>query len=110
MIRKLLRWLVVAPLALMLVVFLFANRRPVSISFDPFSTVAPMLATPPAPLWLWLGLAILLGVALGAAAMWPGVRRARKQARLAQKEIAAMKAAQNTQRGPLNPLDNPPDA
>lgn len=110
MIRKLLRWLVFVPLAVLLVVFLFANRRPVAISFDPFSTVAPSLATPPAPLWLWLGLSILLGVGLGASAMWRGARRARRQAKVARKELAAFKAAQNTQIASPTPLDNPPDA
>ena len=110
MIRKLLRWLVFAPLALLLVLFLFANRHPVALSFDPFSTVAPMLATPPAPLWLWLGLAILLGMALGAAAVFPGVMRAKRQARRARKEIAALKAEQSRQTAASSPLDNPPDA
>ena len=110
MIRKLLRWLVFAPLALLLVLFLFANRRPVSISFDPISTVAPMLTTPEAPLWLWLGLSVFLGWALGAGAMWRSATRARRQARLARKEIAALKAAQDRQIASSSPLDNPPDA
>jgi uncharacterized integral membrane protein len=110
MIRKLLRWLVFAPLALLLVLFLFANRNPVSISFDPFSTVAPVLATPPAPLFLWLGLALLVGVALGAAAVWPGAMRAKRQARRARKEIAALTAERDRQPAPVSPLDNLPDA
>ncbi len=39
--RKLLRWLVLAPLAILLVLLAVANRAPVTLSLDPFSREAP---------------------------------------------------------------------
>ena len=89
--KKLLARLVWFPLGFVVVVFLVANRRPVAISLDPLSVDNPAIATPPAPLWVWLSLALLAGVFAGASGMWLSGRDARAKARATQREAAALK-------------------
>lgn len=88
------RWLarlVWAPLGLVLVVFLVANRVPIAVSLDPISTERPALATPPLPLWVWLVIAMLIGFFTGVCAMWVSARDARLRARAADRELKALK-------------------
>lgn len=80
-----------AALAVLVTAFLAANRQPVAISLDPFSTDSPALATPALPLWLWLILAIFAGVFAGAAGMWASARPARRRAREEHRELRALK-------------------
>ena len=89
--RKVLRWIVFVPVGVVLVLFLIANRAPVSLSLDPLSTVSPAIATPPLPLWLWLVLALLVGFALGAAGMWMSGRELRIRSKADRLELKALK-------------------
>ncbi len=91
--RKLVRWLVTIPAGAILVIFLVANRAPVALSLDPLSTVAPALATPALPLWIWLVMFLLSGVGLGALAMWASGRELRTRARSDRLELKALKKA-----------------
>ncbi|MCB2098902.1 MAG: LapA family protein [Parvularculaceae bacterium] len=91
--RKVLRWLVFFPVGAILVVFLIANRQPVAISLDPFSVSNPAIATPPIFLWVWLMLALLTGVGLGAAGMWMSGRELRIRAKADRLELKALKKA-----------------
>lgn len=65
--KKILRWVVFVPFGAILVLFLVANRQPIALSLDPFSTQAPAFATPSLPLWLWLAFSLFSGFFLGAA-------------------------------------------
>jgi hypothetical protein len=89
--KKFLSRLLLIPLAVILAAFLVANRRPASISLDPFSTDDPAIATPALPMWVWLISALFVGYLLGAAGMWASGRPARRRARAAKKELAALK-------------------
>ena len=61
--------LIVAPISLVVIVFAVANRQPVTLSFDPFSSDAPALAVTMPLFWL-LFAALAIGIVLGGVATW----------------------------------------
>jgi hypothetical protein len=69
MIRRFANALIMIPAAIVLGLLAFANRQPVTVSFDPFDA-ADTQFTVPVPLYL-LGFTILIvGVLLGGLAVW----------------------------------------
>lgn len=74
---KFLRWLVLAPVTLFVIVLAIANRQSVTFSLDPFDPLEPALGVT-MPLALILLLAVLLGIVIGGVASWT---KARSQAR-----------------------------
>jgi uncharacterized integral membrane protein len=62
--RRLLYWVVLLPLAILTVLFAVANRAPVVVSFDPFSSQAPAVAIT-MPLFIVIFAAMIIGVVLG---------------------------------------------
>jgi uncharacterized integral membrane protein len=119
MIRQILKWLVLAPLAILIIVFAVANRQWISVSLDPFSAEPPAFAIT-LPLFLVILLVLMLGVIVGGIAAWLGQRRWRKAARRldaelrkAQAETEAWKrraAAQESMSTSLTPLYRQPPA
>lgn len=104
--NKVLRWVVFVPLGALIVLFLIANRQPVALSLDPFSTENPAVATPPVFLWVWLILALLIGFFIGAAGMWMSERELRIRARADRLELKALKkAAADAARAADPPID-----
>jgi len=91
--KKILHWVVFVPIGAFLVLFLVANRQPVALGLDPFSTQAPAFATPSLPLWLWLAFSLFTGFFLGAAGMWMSERELRIRAKADRIELKAMKRA-----------------
>lgn len=84
--RTLFRLLVVLPLAILIVLFAVANRKPVDVSFDPFpgnGIDGPQLT---APLFIVLFLVGMAGVFAGGMTVWFRQGRFRKQAREARAE------------------------
>jgi uncharacterized integral membrane protein len=90
MFRRLLKAIVLIPIAAALVGLAVANRQPVTVSFDPFDPVDPAYAMT-MPLYL-AGFTILIaGVVLGGFAAWLKQGKWRRaRARLAA-EIAVMR-------------------
>ena len=91
MIRQILKWLVLAPLAIVLIAFAVANRQWVNLSLDPFSSDPPALAIS-LPLFLVVLLVLILGVIVGGIAAWLGQRRWRKAARRLDAELRKSRA------------------
>lgn len=89
--RRILRWAVGLPIALLVISFAVANRRWVTLSLDPFSQEAPKLAMD-LPLWLLFFLGIFVGLVIGWIGSWFAQARHRKAARDARAEAAAMQA------------------
>jgi uncharacterized integral membrane protein len=79
--RNFLRFIVVAPIAILLLVFAFANRHIVAVSFDPFASGDNSAFALAAPLFLLLLLTLMVGVAIGGAATWFSQGRFRRAAR-----------------------------
>lgn len=93
--RKLLRWLVVVPLAILLVLLAVANRGAVTVSLDPFSREAPAF-TFSLPLFVVLLLAVAVGVVIGGVAVGVGRLRWRLRARRAEREAEKLSAENET--------------
>ena len=81
MLRKLVFWLVLVPLAIVILMFAVANREIVTVSFDPFNAAAPA-ASVSVPLFVLIFVLVILGVIIGGVAAWlrqSGYRRAARQ-------------------------------
>jgi hypothetical protein len=91
MFGRLLKAIVLTPIAVALVAWAIANRQPVTVSFDPFDTDHPAYVLTK-PLYL-VGFSILIaGVVLGGVATWLKQGKWRRaRARLAA-EVAVLRA------------------
>jgi uncharacterized integral membrane protein len=81
--RNFLKFIVIAPVALVFLAFALANRQTVTVSFDPFNSgdiPSPQIVL---PLFIILFGATMFGVLLGGIASWLGAGRHRKAARAA---------------------------
>ena len=93
--RTLFRLFVIVPIAIVLLMFAFANRHLVTVSFDPFAgndVAGPSIT---APLFILLILAIGVGVILGGLSAWlkqAKLKRALREAR-AESDEARIEAA-----------------
>lgn len=68
MISKILSFIILVPLAIVLVVFCVSNREAVTVSLDPFGTM-PQLSFA-SPLFVLLMAAVIVGVILGGIGTW----------------------------------------
>ena len=85
--RKIVNTVGIVPLALGLLAFALANRRFVTVSFNPFDSGDSTLALT-LPLFVVIIAAGMLGVLAGGLAVWFGQRRHRKAARRLEAEAA----------------------
>jgi uncharacterized integral membrane protein len=83
MMRKIVRALVLIPLAIILIAFAVANRQVVTVSFDPFDTADPAFSLA-LPLYVLILALVIAGVILGGAAAWMRQGRWRGRARAAE--------------------------
>ena len=89
--RNFLKFLVLAPLALIFLAFAMANRQNVIISFDPFNNgdiPSPQIIL---PLFIVLIGATMFGVVLGGVATWLRQGRFRKGLRDARTQIEVLR-------------------
>ncbi|TBW41214.1 LapA family protein [Siculibacillus lacustris] len=88
---RLLSWLVAVPLGVVVVALAVANRRPVTLSLDPFRPDSPAFSVA-VPLFALIFAALLLGVILGGVTVWwrQGVHR--RTARARGREIDRLQA------------------
>ncbi|WP_438273728.1 DUF1049 domain-containing protein [Nitrobacter sp.] len=96
--RKFLTGLIVIPLGVLFIVFAFANRHPVTVTFDPFDANDRM-ATVTLPLFILIIAVAIFGVVAGSVATRFGQRRWRHKvrqyeadAREARMELADLRA------------------
>jgi uncharacterized integral membrane protein len=89
MIQKLISALILAPLAVLFVVFAVANRQTVVVSFDPFDQVQPILAVG-MPLFALILLLVVGGVIIGGVAAWLGQGKWRWRARHFESEARTL--------------------
>jgi uncharacterized integral membrane protein len=99
---KLIRWLVTAPLALVLAVFAISNRETVSVTFWPTPFEIDM------PLYLVVLAALLLGFLIGQFAGWINAGKHRRNAREKTKRVRDLESEVETLRGkkPEPPLQH----
>jgi uncharacterized integral membrane protein len=106
--RTLFRLFIIVPIAIVLLMFAFANRKETTVSFDPFagSDVAGPSVT--APLFILLILAIGAGVILGGVSSWFKQAKVKRQLRDARAEAEEARAEAARLRREI--LLNPPVA
>jgi len=98
---RLLKWIVILPVAAILVAFAFANREVVTIYLDPLGGGA--LPTLEAPQFLVLLIAGAVGVVAGSGATWLGQGRHRRRARMAEAEADRLRYEVQSARAALAP-------
>ncbi len=89
--RKFFKVLVLVPLAVIFVVFAIANRRPVTVSFDPFNLATPSIGAT-LPLFVVIILVAILGVVAGSMATWLSNRHWRREARRHEEDAREARA------------------
>ena len=72
-------------------VFLIANRGPVTISFDPFSLENPAVAIGPFPLWVALMGTLFIGYLFGGVGMWISSKSTREKLKEHKREAGFLK-------------------
>src|SRR5580692_2849426 len=96
--KNFLKLLVLAPIAVLLLIFAFANRQIITVSFDPFVDGDIPAFAITAPLFLILILAMMLGVLAGGAATWFAQGKYRKAARQNRAEAERLRNEAQTSR------------
>ena len=84
--KRLFAWVLALPIAVVAVTLAVANRKPVTLSLDPFNPEAPALAVS-LPLFAVVFGALIVGVIAGGTVVWLRQGRARKEARAARKAL-----------------------
>lgn len=94
--------LILVPIGFLVILLAIANRGDVTISFDPFSTVDPLLSYT-LSLWLALFAALVLGVIVGGIAAWlvqakhrKAERQYKREADSLRREVESARAATTT--------------
>ncbi len=91
MLRRILRWAVGLPIALVVISFAVANRQWITVSFDPFSRDAPFAAMD-VPLWVLFFCGVFFGLIAGWIACWMAQGKWRRSAREARRELKLTQA------------------
>src|ERR687893_227466 len=86
-----LKALILLPVAVLVVLLAVANRGPVTVSLDPFSSEAPEIAFT-VPLFALIFLAVMLGVVIGGVAAWLAQSKHRRAERLYKREARRLRA------------------
>jgi uncharacterized integral membrane protein len=84
--RRLLAFIILVPLAALLVLLALANRRPVLLSLDPFAPESTAYAIE-LPLFLVVLTSVAIGLIIGTVADWIGQGRYRREARDRRHEV-----------------------
>ncbi|HXV29586.1 MAG TPA: DUF1049 domain-containing protein [Sinorhizobium sp.] len=80
MFKRLINILVLVPVGVILIVLSVANRQTVTLALNPFNPADSMLSVS-APFFVFLFLAVIVGLVLGAAATWLAQGKYRRRAR-----------------------------
>jgi uncharacterized integral membrane protein len=91
MIHKVVKALVLLPLAIIIVAFAVANRQTVVVSFDPFDRVDPAFSLA-LPLYVLILALVIVGVIVGGTAAWLRQGKWRWRARLAESRARELRA------------------
>jgi uncharacterized integral membrane protein len=113
--RKFLAFVILVPLAIVIVMFAVANREVVTVSFDPFNSANPAVAFK-LPMFIWIFALMAFGVLVGGFAAWLRQHKWRQRARRAEAEARELRARLDVaeppmpQRAETPPLAIPPAA
>jgi len=88
--RKFLAYLVLIPLAIIIVMFAVANREVINVSFDPFDPAHPAYSLK-LPLYALIFALVAIGVVVGGIAAWLRQSRWRLRARRGEAEARELR-------------------
>jgi hypothetical protein len=88
---RLLKAVILLPVAIAVVLLAVANRAPVTFSLDPFADGVPALAVV-LPLYAVVFVAVALGVVIGGIAAWGAQGKHRRARRSQGRELARLRA------------------
>lgn len=91
MLRRIVNWLVLLPVAIVAIALAVANRGPMTVSLDPFSREAPAFVLT-LPVYVVILLALTAGVVLGGVAVWLKQGTYRKRCRRAEGQLDVARA------------------
>lgn len=97
------KWLILAPIGLVLLVFAIVNRHIVTVVLDPLSSDTPGFQIS-APLFLILFLAGMFGVLAGGVATWLSQGKYRRAARQARSDVERLRLEADRLRAQLTPV------
>ncbi len=100
---RFLKFLIIAPFAILFLIFAFANRHFVAVSFDPFAAIDNSAYSLDAPLFILLILAMILGVVMGGVAVWFGQGKHRRTARASRADVERLRADLQATKSALPP-------
>lgn len=108
--KRIISWMIGAPVAVVLIAFAVANRHWITVSFDPVSRDNPWLAVS-MPAFALLFIGIFIGLIVGGIVVWWRQGKWRKQARQAQAHehdaVMAAKASASASGTSLTRLPGP---
>ena len=81
MVKRIVNVVILIPVAIVLIVLSVANRQPVTLAFNPFRPEDSLLSVT-APFFVYLFLAVIFGLVVGALATWFAQGKYRKRARM----------------------------
>ncbi len=84
--RRLVGWLLLLPLAVLLVLFALANRHTVTVGLDPFGGESTLLPAFDMPLFVLIYAILIIGILLGGLAVWLTQGRHRRERRKLRRE------------------------
>ena len=88
--RRLLRWIIGAPIIIIVMFFAVANRQWVTLSLDPINETNPAYSLD-MPVWLLVFFGIFIGIIVGWFYCWRAQGKWRKLARDRQAEITRLR-------------------
>jgi uncharacterized integral membrane protein len=87
--RRIVRWIIGLPIAILVIAFAIANRQWTRLSLDPFSSTSPFMSIE-MPLWaLFIG-GVFIGIMIGWVGSWLAQGKYRKLAKDRAREIATV--------------------
>lgn len=87
--KRILSLVIFVPVGIVLIVLAVANRQPVTLALNPFQPQDSLLSVS-APFFIFLILAVLVGMLIGSMATWWSQGRYRKQARHEAKQVVKL--------------------
>jgi uncharacterized integral membrane protein len=90
LLRKIVAAIILVPPAIIIIAFAVANRRSVTVSFDPFGGNEPV-ASITLPLFVLVILLLIIGVLIGGLASWLRQGKWRGSARRFERELAQLR-------------------
>jgi uncharacterized integral membrane protein len=107
--RRLTFYLVLLPIAVLVLIFAVANRHRVTLSLDPFGASSPALSVE-TPLFLLMFVVLMIGVVVGGISSWFNQARHRKAAREARVEAERYRIETERLRAQLAGISGPVQA